>query len=159
MMIYKDPSKPVEERVNHLLSLMTTEEKVGQLVQPFGWQVYSHEAGRITLTEAFKDQIASGGVGSLYGTLRADPWTGVTLDTGLSAREGAEAINLIQKYAVEHSRLGIPLLIGEECSHGHMAIGGTVFPVPLLLGSTWNVDLYRKMCRAVARETRAQGEP
>ncbi|MEN1988570.1 glycoside hydrolase family 3 N-terminal domain-containing protein [Paenibacillus hubeiensis] len=157
MMIYKDPSKPVEERVNHLLSLMTTEEKVGQLVQPFGWQVYSHEAGRITLTEAFKDQIASGGIGSLYGTLRADPWTGVALDTGLSAREGAEAINLIQKYAVKHSRLGIPLLIGEECSHGHMAIGGTVFPVPLLLGSTWNVDLYREMCRAVARETRAQG--
>ncbi|OAX46637.1 glycoside hydrolase family 3 N-terminal domain-containing protein [Paenibacillus sp. AD87] len=157
MMIYKDKSKSVEERVEHLLSLMTTEEKAGQLIQPFGWQTYTNDQGNITLNESFKQQVENGGIGSLYGALRADPWTGVTLENGLSAREGAEAVNLIQRHAVEHSRLGIPILIGEECSHGHMAIDGTVYPVPLLLGSTWNVDLYRDMCRAVARETRAQG--
>ncbi|MFE6077873.1 glycoside hydrolase family 3 N-terminal domain-containing protein [Paenibacillus sp. NPDC057886] len=157
MMIYKDKSNSVEERVEHLLSLMTTEEKAGQLIQPFGWQTYTNDQGNITLNESFKQQVENGGVGSLYGALRADPWTGVTLENGLSAREGAEAVNLIQRHAVEHSRLGIPILIGEECSHGHMAIDGTVYPVPLLLGSTWNVDLYRDMCRAVARETRAQG--
>ncbi|PQP80930.1 beta-glucosidase [Paenibacillus sp. PCH8] len=156
-MTYKDQSKSVEERVQHLLSLMTTEEKVGQLTQPFGWQTYTNNQGNITLNETFKAQVQNTGVGSLYGVLRADPWTGVTLENGLSAREGAEAVNLIQRYAVEHSRLGIPILIGEECSHGHMAIDGTVYPVPLLLGSTWNVDLYREMCQAVARETRAQG--
>ncbi|AWB46750.1 beta-glucosidase [Paenibacillus sp. CAA11] len=156
-MDYKDKTKPAAERAEHLLSLMTTEEKVGQLVQPFGWHMYEHKNGRITLTDSFKDQVARGGIGSLYGVLRADPWTGVTLEKGLSAREGAEAVNEIQRYAMEHSRLGIPILIGEECSHGHMAIDGTVFPVPLLLGSTWNVELYRDMCRAVARETRAQG--
>ncbi|WP_186380984.1 glycoside hydrolase family 3 N-terminal domain-containing protein [Paenibacillus xylanexedens] len=157
MMIYKDASKSVAERVENLLSLMTIEEKIGQLVQPFGWQTYTNIQGNITLNESFKQQVEQGGIGSLYGALRADPWTGVTLENGLSAREGAEAVNLIQRYAIEHSRLGIPILIGEECSHGHMAIDGTVFPVPLLLGSTWNVDLYREMCRAVARETRAQG--
>ncbi|WP_339308480.1 glycoside hydrolase family 3 N-terminal domain-containing protein [Paenibacillus sp. FSL R5-0519] len=156
-MTYKDQSKSVEERVQHLLSLMTTEEKVGQLTQPFGWQTYTNDQGNITLNESFKQQVENGGIGSLYGALRADPWTGVTLENGLSAREGAEAVNLIQRYAVEHSRLGIPILIGEECSHGHMAIDGTVYPVPLLLGSTWNVDLYREMCQAVAKETRAQG--
>ncbi|WP_339790481.1 glycoside hydrolase family 3 N-terminal domain-containing protein [Paenibacillus sp. FSL R7-0313] len=156
-MTYKDHSKSVEERVQHLLSLMTTEEKVGQLTQPFGWQTYTNDQGNITLNESFKRQVENGGIGSLYGALRADPWTGVTLENGLSAREGAEAVNLIQRYAIEHSRLGIPILIGEECSHGHMAIDGTVYPVPLLLGSTWNVDLYREMCQAVARETRAQG--
>ncbi|WP_342573473.1 glycoside hydrolase family 3 N-terminal domain-containing protein [Paenibacillus sp. FSL R5-0749] len=156
-MTYKDQSKSVEERVQHLLSLMTTEEKVGQLTQPFGWQTYTNDQGNITLNESFKQQVENSGIGSLYGALRADPWTGVTLENGLSAREGAEAVNLIQRYAVEHSRLGIPILIGEECSHGHMAIDGTVYPVPLLLGSTWNVDLYREMCQAVARETRAQG--
>ena len=156
-MTYRDQSKSVEERVQHLLSLMTTEEKVGQLTQPFGWQTYTNDQGNITLNESFKQQVENGGIGSLYGALRADPWTGVTLENGLSAREGAEAVNLIQRYAIEHSRLGIPILIGEECSHGHMAIDGTVYPVPLLLGSTWNVDLYREMCQAVARETRAQG--
>ncbi len=156
-MMYRDQTRPVGDRVDHLLGLMTLEEKVGQLVQLFGWQTYEHRNGAVTLTEEFKRQVKSGSVGSLYGALRADPWTGVTLESGLSPREGAEAINAIQRYAIEHSRLGIPLLIGEECSHGHMAIGATVFPVPLLIGSTWNVDLYREMCRAVARETRSQG--
>lgn len=156
-MIYKDKTKPIQERAAHLLSLMTLEEKVGQLIQPFGWQTYKHIDGKIELTESFKKQVAEGGVGSLYGVLRADPWTGVTLESGLSPRQGAEAVNEIQRYAIEHSRLGIPILIGEECSHGHMAIGATVFPVPLSLGSTWNVDLYREMCRAVALETRSQG--
>lgn len=156
-MIYKDRTKPIPERVEHLLGLMTLEEKAGQLVQPFGWQTYEHINGEIRLTEAFKKQIEQTGVGSLYGVLRADPWTGVTLESGLSPREGAEAVNTIQRYAIENSRLGIPILIGEECSHGHMAIGATVFPVPLSLGSTWNVDLYREMCRAVGRETRSQG--
>lgn len=156
-MIYKDKTKPIQERAEHLLSLMTLEEKVGQLIQPFGWQTYEHIDGKIELTESFKKQVADGGVGSLYGVLRADPWTGVTLESGLSPRQGAEAVNEIQRYAIEHSRLGIPILIGEECSHGHMAIGATVFPVPLSLGSTWNVDLYREMCRAVALETRSQG--
>ncbi|MEC0255315.1 glycoside hydrolase family 3 N-terminal domain-containing protein [Paenibacillus lautus] len=156
-MTYKDSSKPITERVEHLLGLMNLEEKVGQLIQPFGWKTYEVNEGRITLTDSFKEQVKNGGVGSLYGTLRADPWTGVTLETGLSPREGAEAVNHIQRYAIEQSRLGIPILIGEECSHGHMAIGGTVFPVPLSIGSTWNVDLYRDMCRAVALETRSQG--
>ncbi|MGG6309495.1 glycoside hydrolase family 3 N-terminal domain-containing protein [Paenibacillus macerans] len=156
-MLYKDSTKPIPERVEHLLGLMTLEEKAGQLVQPFGWQTYEHINGEITLADRFKQQVAQGGVGSLYGVLRADPWTGVTLETGLSPREGAEAVNAIQRYAIENSRLGIPILIGEECSHGHMAIGATVFPVPLSLGSTWNVELYREMCRAVGRETRSQG--
>lgn len=148
---------PADERCKLLLSAMTPREKVGQLIQPFGWMTYSRQEGRTELTEDFKKHVREGDIGSLYGTLRADPWTGVTLETGLSAEEGAEAVNDIQRYAVEHSRLGVPLLIGEECSHGHMAIGGTVFPVPMNIGSAWNVDLYREMCRAVAAETRAQG--
>lgn len=94
MMIYKDKSKTVAERVEHLLSLMTTEEKAGQLVQPFGWQTYTQDQGNITLNETFKRQVEKGGVGSLYGTLRADPWTGVTLENGLSAKAGAEGVQL-----------------------------------------------------------------
>ncbi|WEK55255.1 MAG: glycoside hydrolase family 3 N-terminal domain-containing protein [Candidatus Cohnella colombiensis] len=147
----------IEEKVNELLGRMTIQEKIGQLCQPFGWHMYHGENGKAELTDDFKQAIAKGGIGSLYGTLRADPWTGVTLETGLSPREGVIAINEIQRYAIENSRLGIPILFGEECSHGHMAIGATVFPVPLAIGSTWNIDLYRKMCQAIALETRAQG--
>lgn len=156
-MSYRDSSLPAEERARKLLDFMTIEEKIGQLIQPFGWKTYYKDNGSILLDEAFKQQVRNGGVGSLYGVLRADPWTEVTLENGLTPEEGAQAINEIQRYAIESSRLGIPILFGEECSHGHMAIGATVFPVPLLAGSTWNLDLYRRMCRAIAAETRSQG--
>lgn len=156
-MSYKDSTKPAEERAQLLLDQMTAEEKVAQLLQPFGWKTFEKADGKAVVTEAFKERLRREGVGSLYGTLRADPWTGVTLETGLSPREGAELLNEIQRHAVEESRLGIPILFGEECSHGHMAIGGTVFPVPLLMGSAWNVDLYRSVCKAIALETRSQG--
>jgi len=157
-MSYKDPSLAPGERAERLLALMTAEEKIGQLIQPFGWKTYrKNNDGSIRLDETFQQLVKTSGVGSLYGVLRADPWTEVTLENGLSPEEGARAVNEIQRFAVEQSRLGIPILFGEECSHGHMAIGGTVFPVPLLLGSAWNVELYREMCRAVARETRSQG--
>jgi beta-glucosidase len=158
LMHYKDAALPPAERADDLLARMTAEEKIGQMTQPFGWKMYhKRSGGTIELDAEFQARIKEGGIGSLYGTLRADPWTGVTLENGLSPEEGARAVNDIQRYAIEHSRLGIPILFGEECSHGHMAIGATVFPVPLLIGSTWNVDLYRKMCRAVALETRSQG--
>lgn len=156
-MKYRDSSLSIHERVDDLLGRMTIEEKIGQLIQLYGWEIYTNDNGCITLTESFKEEMKTWGIGSLYGTLRADPWTGVTLDTGLSPREGAEAVNQIQRFAVEETRLGIPILIGEECSHGHMAIGATVFPVPLSLGSTWNVPLYERMCKATAAETRSQG--
>lgn len=156
-MSFKNSSLPVPDRVEHLLKAMTLNEKIGQLLQPFGWKTYTKENGEAVLSEAFKEQVRSGGIGSLYGVLRADPWTEVTLENGLSPEEGAKAVNEIQRYVIENSRLGIPVLFGEECSHGHMAIGATVFPVPLSVGSTWNVDLYRQMCRAIALETRSQG--
>lgn len=154
---YLDASISKEKRVHDLLGRMTLEEKIGQLIQPFGWQAYERTEDGIELTETFRAYIERGSVGSLYGVLRADPWTGVTLESGLSPREGAEVINLIQKYAIEHTRLGIPILFGEECSHGHMAIGATVFPVPLAMGSSWNTPLYLEVCRAIAAETRVQG--
>lgn len=141
-MDYKDASLPVQERTQDLLGRMTTEEKIGQLIQPMGWKTYVKEAdSTVQVTDEFKKDIAEGGIGSLYGALRADPWTEVTLETGLTPRQGAVATNEIQRYAMENSRLGIPILFGEECSHGHMAIGATVFPVQLAVGSAWNTEL------------------
>lgn len=155
---YRNTQLTAEERAADLLERMTLEEKIGQLIQPFGWKSFAkQEDGSIRLTERFKEEWTRGGIGSLYGLLRADPWTEVTLETGVGPKEGAELLNEVQRYALEHSRLGIPILFGEECSHGHMAIGATVFPVPLAVGSTWNPELYKQMCRAVAVETRAQG--
>lgn len=156
-MTYKDKTKTAQERAVLLLGEMTLQEKIGQMLQPFGWQAFEKKEGKAVATAEFVKRIESQGVGSLYGTLRADPWTGVTLADGLSPKEGAELLNELQRVAVEQSRLGIPILFGEECSHGHMAIGATVFPVPMLMGSSWNVELYHKVSRAIALETRSQG--
>ncbi|MCL6457171.1 MAG: glycoside hydrolase family 3 C-terminal domain-containing protein [Gorillibacterium sp.] len=157
-MDYKNAQLTAAERASDLLGRMNLEEKIGQLIQPFGWKCFEkQEDGAVALTDVFKEYWEQGGIGSLYGLLRADPWTGVTLETGLTPEDGAAVLNKVQRYAMESSRLGIPILFGEECSHGHMAIGATVFPVPLTIGSTWNPELYRSMCRAVAVETRAQG--
>ncbi|WP_068782327.1 glycoside hydrolase family 3 N-terminal domain-containing protein [Paenibacillus sp. GM2] len=157
-MDYKNAALPIDQRISDLLGRMTEQEKIGQLLQMYGWKAYQRNGdGTVQITEPFKQQLRHGGIGSLYGSLRADPWTEVTLETGLSPAEGAAAVNAIQRYVIENTRLGIPILFGEECSHGHMAIGATVFPVPITVGSTWNTDLYREMCRAVAVETRSQG--
>ncbi|RZK47029.1 MAG: glycoside hydrolase family 3 protein, partial [Hymenobacter sp.] len=89
--------------------------------------------------------------------LRADPWTQKTLATGLTPTQAAQATNALQRYAVEHTRLGIPLLLAEECPHGHMAIGTTVFPTAIGQGSTWDPALLQRMGAAIAAEARVQG--
>ena len=154
---YKDSNLPIEQRIADLISLMTVEEKIGQLNQLLGWKAYTRDRGNIGVSDEFRKKLSGSGIGSLYGVLRADPWTQVTLETGLSPGEGAQATNAIQRFVIENTRLGIPIMFGEECSHGHMAIGGTVFPVPINMASTWNTKALRKMAAAIALETRAQG--
>lgn len=154
---YKDKQLPFDQRVADLLARMTLEEKVGQLLNVLGWEMYEKTGDRIGPSGSFKRLLKERQVGSLYGVLRADPWTRVTLKTGLSPRQSAEAINALQRYTIENTRLGIPLLIAEECTHGHMAIGATVFSTAIGQASTFNPDLIRKMGSAIAHETRTAG--
>ncbi|MFC5653579.1 glycosyl hydrolase-related protein [Paenibacillus solisilvae] len=113
-----DSSLSAEQRAANLLSLMTVEEKIGQLLQPFGWKTYHKQNGAIELDESFKNAVMSGGVGSLYGMLRADPWTEVTLENGLSPEEGARAINEIQRYTIEHSHVVLDTMKAAQCGEG-----------------------------------------
>lgn len=89
--------------------------------------------------------------------MRADPWTQRTLKTGLNPTLAPKAVNKLQRYVIENTRLGIPLFLAEECPHGHMAIGTTVFPTSIGQSSTWNPKLIEQMGRAIAKEARAQG--
>ena len=95
--------------------------------------------------------------GTFWATLRADPWTRKTIQTGLDPELSAKALNALQQYALEKTRLGIPIFFAEECAHGHMAIGTTVFPTSLAQASTFNKDLIFRMGEAIALETRLQG--
>ncbi len=154
---YRDSTANTDRRVADLLSRMTTEEKIGQLLCLFGWEMYTRTDTSVTISKAYEEMLRSTGAGMLWGTLRADPWTKKTLTTGLNPYMSAEALNALQRYAVENTRLGIPLLFAEECAHGHMAIGTTVFPTSIGQGSTWDPELIEKMARAIAAEVRSQG--
>lgn len=154
---YKDASLPVDERVDILLAQMTLNEKVGQLLCPLGWPMYERVGDKVEVSQLFKDRMAQQPLGSLWAMLRADPWTRKTLANGLNPRLAAEALNKIQKYAVENTRLGIPILIAEECPHGHMAIGTTVFPTALSQAGTFDEALMHRMGEVIALEARLQG--
>lgn len=156
---YKNASLPIELRVENLLSCMTLEEKIGQLNQHmYGWDAYKRTQDNIELTDAFKQQVAfGGGMGALYGLFRADPWSAVTHDNGIPTARSGEAANAIQKYVREHTRLGIPVLLSEECPHGHQALDSTLLPVNLAVGSTWNPALAERAYSYVAAEIRSRG--
>ena len=76
---------------------------------------------------------------------------------GKNAREMAELTNSIQKFFLENSRLGIPVIFHEECLHGHAAIDGTSFPQPIALAGTFNPDLVESLFQMTAEEARSRG--
>ena len=130
--LYKDPDRTTDERIADLLSRMTTEEKIGQLCFPTGWEMYRKIDDHTAVpAESFIERMQKTPIGGFWATLRADPWTQKTLSNGLNPKLSAKALNSLQRFAVEETRLGIPLLFAEECMHGHMAIGTTVFPTGL----------------------------
>ena len=154
---YKNAQLPIQDRVNDLLGRMTEAEKVGQLSKLLGWEMYEKDAKGIRVSAKLKQAVKKQHIGMLWATLRADPWTEKTLINGLSPREAARATNAMQKFMVDSTRLGIPLLLSEEAPHGHMAIGATVFPTAIGQASTWNPGLIKAMATAIARETSAVG--
>ena len=158
MDIYRNSQSPILDRVSDLLRRMTLSEKAGQLNQfLFGWKCYRKTTSGFELTDEFRDAVRGGRQGALYGLFRADPWSGATFGTGIRAAESACVANLIQQFAIETSRFGIPLLLSEECPHGHMALDGTLFPINLGAVCSWNPELYRKTMECAAAEIRARG--
>ncbi|MFL5999828.1 MAG: glycoside hydrolase family 3 N-terminal domain-containing protein [Streptomyces sp.] len=158
--LHRDPTAPVDARVRDLLSRMTLREKVGQLNQRmYGWDAYRRTGdGGFELTEALHAETDRfEGLGALYGLQRADAWSGVDHGSGPGAQDGAALAELVQRHVMGRSRLGIPALFVEEVPHGHMALDGTVLPVNLAIGATWDPDLYERAAAHAAAELRARG--
>ena len=117
MEAYRDKSLSPRQRAEDLLGRMTVPEKVGQLTQRlYGFGVYQRQGEEIRLVDAFKEEVARySGLGTIYGLYRADPWSGKNFDTGLDGVLAPKVRNQVQRYVLEHSRLGIPVLMSTEC--------------------------------------------
>ena len=154
---YRDASLPIDQRVEDLLSRMTVEEKAGQLVCLMGWDSYQILGKKVNVSKKFIKEQNDLHVGMYWAVFRADPWTKKTLSNGLNPALAAEAANAMQRYVIEHSRLGIPVFIAEEAPHGHMAIGATVFPTGLGMAATWSQDIMQQAGEVIGKEIRLQG--
>lgn len=138
----------IDKKVDNLLSQMTLEEKIGQLCCPIGFNLDDESYHRLM------DTLPCGG---FWAVLRADPWSQKTVETGPDARESALIFNKMQRYAVENTRLGIPIYFAEECPHGLMAVGATVYPTGLGLAATWDEDLLYKVGNNIGKEAANRG--
>jgi beta-glucosidase len=149
-----EAARALEKRIDDLINRMTLEEKVGQINMPC---VYERALGEsIPDKMAACRQFAQGtyienfGPGGGFFTL-----PNTILHEG--ARQQAEFLNELQLIALKKTRLGIPLLITEEGTHGLMCSGATIFPEGPAMGSTWNLDLVSRIYAAAAEEARAIG--
>ena len=131
---YKDPSRSVDARVRDLLARMTLEEKF--------WQLF--------MIPGDLDNPANDYSKGIFGLQ-------VSAGPAGTARGHAERINAIQKYFVEHTRLGIPIIPFEEAVHGLQRDGATMFPAAIGLAATWDAALMSRVSGAIARETRTRG--
>ena len=164
--VYKDAQKSAQERADDLLARMTLEEKLGQLLCPLGWPMYEKVQGQeisgqardeVVISDEYRKFIQEQHGGMLWATFRADPWTRKTLETGLNPRLAVQAYNALQHYAIDSTRLGIPIILAEEAPHGHMAIGTTVFPTSIGLSATWDTELIEQVGKVIGSELMAQG--
>lgn len=147
---YRDARLPTRERVRDLLSRMTLEEKFWQLYMIPGdlddpSLDYSHGIFGLQISEAPRRNDAGEG-----GARRALPPVDI-------ARRHAERINAIQRYFVEKTRLGIPIIPFEEALHGLGKAGATAFPQAIGLAATWDPSLMARVAAASANETRSRG--
>ena len=146
--------------VDRLVDSMSFTQKVGQLNQRlFGWKsVERNAAGRLVASDELKQEIDRwGGLGALYGLLRADPWSGQHWGNGIRPEERPEAVAVVQQTVLERGAHGIGVLLSEEAPHGHQALGGAVLPTNLGLGATFDSQGVQEAEAAVAAELAASG--
>lgn len=147
--LYKDPKQPIEARVQDLLQRMTPEEKF--------WQCFMIPGDLDNVPKGqyahgiFGLQVSAGNQGGgVAGQL-------LKYNANEDAERLAKKINAIQKYFVEESRLGIPIIPFDEALHGLMREGATAFPQAIGLSATFNPELMKEVSTAIAKESKLRG--
>lgn len=153
--VYEDPAAPIEARIQDLLNRMTLEEKTCQMATLYGF-------GRVLKdslpTEGWKTEIWKDGIANIdeqlngIGSARRR-----TPELIYPFSNHAEALNQIQRWFIEETRLGIPVDFSNEGIHGLNHTHATPLPAPISIGSTWNRSLVRQAGNIVGKEAKALG--
>jgi len=150
---YKNPNLPIDQRVDDLLSRMTYKEKFWQLFMIPG-DLDSPEAKEQYMNGIFGLQISARSQQS--GNI-AEQMINYEGGHNTTAAETARKINQIQKYFVEETRLGIPIIAFDEALHGLIRGGATAFPQSIAMAASWDTTLVSKVGKAVALEVKSRG--
>ncbi len=145
---YKNPNLPVEERVQDLLKRMTPEEKF--------WQLFMIPGDLSNGKEKYKTGIFGFQV-STVGQNADAAGQMLSYAAGASATETAEMVNEMQRYFINESRLGIPIIPFDEALHGLVRRGATAFPQSIGMAASWNPDLIHRVGNAIATECKTRG--
>lgn len=153
--VYEDSKQPVFKRVENLLGQMNTDEKTCQLATLYGY-------GRVLKdslpTEEWKNEIWKDGIANIDEMLNGVGNKSSRVENLLYPFSNhAEAINTIQRWFVEETRLGIPVDFSNEGIHGLNHAHATPLPAPIAIGSTWNKDLVFRAGVIAGQEARALG--
>ena len=161
--LYKNAAAPIPARVADLMARMTLSEKVAQIRT--AWQGKGEMIDGLDFNPAKTSAAFPDGIGHVTrpSDRRGVPGT-VGAEGGTAARwrtpqQTVEFINALQKWALEDTRLGIPVLVHEESLHGYMATEATMFPQAIALAGTFDTGLMRRVQSVIAREARARGVP
>ncbi len=150
---YRDPHASVAARVADLLKRMTLEEKVGQMAQPavLNMQGDCQWAGGALVDSCMQHILGDLKVGSVLSGGGETPPTN-------TPKDWADMVNTVQKYAIDHSRLHIPIVYGVDAVHGHNnVLGTTKFPQQVGIGATWDPQVSEAMGESTARAVKATG--
>lgn len=161
--VYKDAAAPIPLRVADLMARMTLEEKVAQIRT--AWVAKADMIDGLAFDPAKASAAFPDGIGHVTRPSDKRGVPGITGAAGGTAArwrtpgETVAFINALQRWAVEDTRLGVPVLLHEESLHGYMATEATMFPQAIALAGSFDLDLMRRVQSVIARETRARGVP
>ena len=140
--LYRQSERPIEERTRDLISRMSVREKARQLIGLGGMQFRDADD---QLDPAKMEAELKDGLGQLNCFCRP-----------LSPTTGVEQANRVQKYMLEETRLGIPVIIHDEILHGLVCLDSTSYPQSIALASTWNPELAGQIGDAIGREANSR---
>src|SRR5512147_1685620 len=137
-------ARPTSKCVSNLLGQMTLDEKLAQIGSYYIYDLQTKgQLDRQKMGEKLRDGV--GQITRLAGASTLDP------------QSAARVANTIQRFLVEHTRLGIPAIVHEECCSGAMVLGGSMYPQMLGLAGTFQPELAEQMATVIRKQLRAIG--